>query len=210
MITIAAGVMVTLTEELRVPSAFAIAVTVTLLVAGTEFGAVYNPFESIVPTVKFPPAMPLTCQLTSVFAEKVTAAVNCWVSPACTDTPEGLTLIGKAMVTVASAVLLASAPDMPVMVTVCGLGTVDGAVYRPDPVMVPEVGVPPATPFTSQFTVLLLAFFTSAVNCCVALVATVAVVGEIAIDTALAVVLELLPPPHPHSDSKRMTQTVQE
>src|SRR5437879_1571766 len=116
--------------------------------------------------------------------------------------------MGKAIVTVASAVLLLSATDTAVMVTVGEVGTADGAVYTPDPLIVPKVALPPATPFTRQFTPVVLAFFTSAVNCAVVLVATVELVGEIVIETVPEVLL--LPPPHPPSNSMRIAQMVQE
>jgi hypothetical protein len=153
-------VTVTIAEALRAPSAFDTAVTVTMFGAGTAFGAVYIPFESMVPIVEFPPPMPFTCQLTLVFVEKVTVAVNCRVCAATTDTVPGLTTMGRAIVTVASAVLLLSATDTTVMVTVGEVGTADGAVYNPDPLIVPKVALPPATPFTRQFTPVLLVFCT--------------------------------------------------
>jgi hypothetical protein len=165
VITIAAGVTVKVAVAVRVLSAFETAVTVTTLGVGTEVGAVYNPFESIVPMEEFPPAMPLICQLTPVFVEKLTVAENCRVCAATTDTLAGFTTMGNAMVTLASAVLLVSATDATVIVTVEGLGTADGAVYTPVPLIVPNVELPPATPFTRQITPVLLAFCTVSVNC---------------------------------------------
>ena len=51
-------------------------------------------------------------------------------------------------------------------VTVTGLvGTLDGAVYRPVKEIVPTKELPPATPFTSQFTAVLVVPETVAVNC---------------------------------------------
>ena len=50
----------------------------------------------MVPTVEFPPAMPLTFQVTAVFVVFVTVALNCWVPPRKTVAfgGETLTLIG--------------------------------------------------------------------------------------------------------------------
>ena len=61
---------------------------------------------------------------------------------------------------------------------------------------VPLVASPPLTPFTCQVTAVFVDPVTVAVNCCVVAPATLAVVGEIVIATAVVVVL-FLPPPHP-------------
>ena len=54
--------IVTLAVAVSVVCAWAIAVMVTILLAGTAFGAVYKPFTSIVPKVELPPATPPACQ----------------------------------------------------------------------------------------------------------------------------------------------------
>jgi hypothetical protein len=54
------------------------------------------------------------------------------------------------MVTVAVPDTAVLAADIAVIVTVAGLGTVEGAVYTPLDVMVPTVALPPATPLTSH------------------------------------------------------------
>ena len=64
----------------RVGSAALTANTV-IVPEGAVAGAVYNPEEEIVPTVKFPPAMPFTVQVTAVFDVPVTVALNCWAAP---------------------------------------------------------------------------------------------------------------------------------
>ncbi|MBK5295266.1 MAG: hypothetical protein JJE04_26765 [Acidobacteriia bacterium] len=48
-------------------------------VAG-EDGAVYNPLAATVPTVEFPPAIPLTDQVTLILVALLTLAVNCFVA----------------------------------------------------------------------------------------------------------------------------------
>src|SRR5437660_679950 len=89
-----------------------------------------------------------------------------------------LTGAGGVIVICAEDDLLGSACDMAVTVTVAGLGTVTGPVYKPELEIVPVVVFPPVTPFTCQVTAVLLVFCTVAVNCCVPPVVTVAEVGE--------------------------------
>jgi hypothetical protein len=68
------------------------ALIMTAFEPGTLVGAVYRPVESIVPFVVFPPATPFTNQLTVVFDEPVTVAVNCFGgSPARTFAEPGET-----------------------------------------------------------------------------------------------------------------------
>jgi hypothetical protein len=81
-------------------------------------------------------------------------ALNCWEWPTCTlelvgeietDTVAGVIVTDALADTVDCAVLRAvtvTEPD----------GTVAGAVYSPADEIVPTVELPPATPFTSQFT----------------------------------------------------------
>jgi hypothetical protein len=206
VITIGGRVTVTVDEAVLEVSAVDTAVTVTGFCDGTELGAVYNPFVSIVPKVAFPPVAPLTCQVTAVFVEKVTAAENCWVCPAPTDAVAGVTAMGKAMVTLASAVLLTFATEIAVMVTAGTLGTAAGAVYRPVPEIVPWVASPPVAPLTFQVTSLLVSCRV-AVNCWVPLMVTVALVGEMDMGWLLEL---LLPPPHPQNTARRATQAAQE
>ena len=73
-----AGITDTLAFALDVGWATLCAVTVTEP-EGTFAGAVYIPDEETVPTVAFPPAVPLTIQLTAVLLLPETEAVNCWV-----------------------------------------------------------------------------------------------------------------------------------
>jgi len=72
-----------------VPSAALVAVIVRLFGEGRFNGAVYSPVSVIVPTVLFPPAIPLTLQFTDVLAVPVTAAVNCTVFPTSTSAVVG-------------------------------------------------------------------------------------------------------------------------
>jgi len=47
---------------------------------------------------------------------------------------------------------LESAAGAALIVIAFELGKLAGAVYTPDPLIVPVVALPPATPFTDQFT----------------------------------------------------------
>src|SRR5439155_20373371 len=60
------------------------------------------------------------------------------------------------MVTLVLSLFVGSAMLVALTDTCAGLGTWAGAVYRPEEEIVPTVAVPPATPFTSQVTFLLL------------------------------------------------------
>jgi hypothetical protein len=115
-------------------------------------------------------------------------------------------------VIVAEADFVPSLTDVAVNVTVAGFGTVEGAVYV---IAVPEALVvadndphPPAvahaaahvTPFAA------LSLLTVAVKLCVALVATVAVVGATVTAPAVAPPLVLAPPPHPPNSTIPATE----
>jgi hypothetical protein len=60
---------------------------------------------------------------------------------------------------------LVSAELVALIVTVAGLGTPAGAVYKPDEVTVPMVELPPAMLFTDQVITVLVELTTVAVNC---------------------------------------------
>src|ERR1700733_4758529 len=88
------------------------------------------------------------------------------------------------MVTAALADLLESALLTALTVTVSGSTARFGALYRPLALTVPRVALPPWTLFTNQVTAVLVVFATVAVNCLLALRATLALVGEILTLTA--------------------------
>ncbi len=105
-------------------------------------------------------------------------AVNCWVWPVGTEALDGLTLTVTLERIATEAESEAGAPgglEVAVTVTVDGEGRIDGAVYSPSGVIVPTVALPPIIPFTSQVTD--LPPDAQAVNCCVAPMETVALVG---------------------------------
>lgn len=89
-------------------------------------------------------------------------------------------------VTEAEAVLVVSAFDVALSVTVAGFGTVLGALYRPLDEIVPTVPLPPTIPFTFHVTDVLADPCTVAVNCRVCFTRTDALVGEIATVTVTA------------------------
>ena len=103
-----------------------------------------------VPTVELPPTTLSTDHVTAVLVAPWIEAVNCcvpvlskWIDPAVE--PGMLTDSVILMVTLAEADLVLSAWLVAVMMTVCGLGTKAGAVYRPDADIVPTVELPPVT-----------------------------------------------------------------
>ena len=73
--------MVTLADPESDVFADKTAVTVTVAGLGMVPGAVYNPFEVMVPDAALPPGVPFTCQVTAVFVVPVTVAVNCVLAP---------------------------------------------------------------------------------------------------------------------------------
>jgi hypothetical protein len=80
-------------------------------------------------------------------------------------------------VAMAEPILVESATDTAVIVTVAGVGTVMGAVYTPDAEIIPTVALPPAVPLTLQLTAVLEAPVTAAVNVCVIPTVTLMVAG---------------------------------
>lgn len=125
----------------------------------------------MVPTVELPPATPFTCQFTAVLEDPVTVGVNAFVCPTVTFALVGLTdteTTGAAwIVTLAVAFFVVSACEIAFTVAVGVLGTLAGAVYTPEALMVPLVESPPATPFTCHVTLVLEVPVTVAVNACV-------------------------------------------
>src|SRR5271168_3349597 len=77
------------------------------------------------------------------------------------------TTISLTIETVAVADFAGSAALVAVTCTLAGDGKSAGAVYAPAVVMVPEVAVPPGTPFTFQVTAVLAVPVTAAVKVCV-------------------------------------------
>jgi hypothetical protein len=76
-----------------------------------------------------------------------------------------------------------------------GFGTVAGAVYKPLVEIVPTVVLPPDTSLTLHATAVLLVPVTLAVNCCVPLTSTGALLGVIEIPTTGGGETDELPPP---------------
>lgn len=177
--------MVTLALPLFVASATLVAVIVTLGGDGGAIGAVYiaeaAPFATIVPTVPFPPAIPLTLHATPCagLPEAVTLAVKSSDVPAAivTDGGETPTTISSCSVMVADALAAASTALAAEMLNVVDVGRTAGAVYSPVPEIVPNVELPPATPSTAQLTPAFVVPLTLAWNCCVCPRNSVALAG---------------------------------
>jgi hypothetical protein len=72
--------------------------------------------------------MPFTAQVTAVFAEPRSAAVNCCVPVTCTEVEVKLSVSEMLMPTAAEADFVVSAWLVAVMVTFVGVGTIAGAV----------------------------------------------------------------------------------
>jgi|SRR6516225_5056732 len=85
--------MVTLAEPESDAFADKTAATVTVAGLGMALGAVYNPFEVIVPVAALPPGVPFTCQVTAVFVVPVTVAVNCVLAPGLSVALAGVTVM---------------------------------------------------------------------------------------------------------------------
>jgi hypothetical protein len=83
---------VTALLPVAVASAELTARTVTVLELGTVAGATYMPDELIVPVAAVPFATPFTCQVTAVFDDPATAALNDCVAPARTFALAGETV----------------------------------------------------------------------------------------------------------------------
>ena len=85
--------------------------------------------------------------------------------------------------TSAEADAVGSAWDVAVTVANCGVGTREGAVYRPPDVTAPQALPAHPYPETLQITAVFVVPVTVALNCCCAPVFTVALAGEMLIDT---------------------------
>ena len=82
------------------------------------------------------------------------------------------------MVTTADADCDTSICDVAFTMIVASVGTVDGAVYKPPEVMLPQLDPEQAAPLMLQSTAVLLLPATVARNCCWPSIATTAFVGE--------------------------------
>jgi hypothetical protein len=119
----------------------------------------------------------------------VTVAVKTRVSdvPMVAVEGETETRIPESIVTVALAVADCTALETAVTVTVLGVGTAEGAVYKPVVLIVPWVESPPVTLLTCQMTDTSVGPVTVARNCCDAPTETVAE-GRFKVTVAAAVV----------------------
>jgi len=113
-------------------SATLAALIVTVEEPGAVAGAVYNPSPEINPTVRFPPAIPFTLQVTPVFELPVTVAAYCDELPNVTEVaPLSVRVTvggGVTSVTVRLRATEGSATLVAVIVTVKDPDTLAGAV----------------------------------------------------------------------------------
>lgn len=141
---------------------------VTFAPPGRICGAVKVPFASIVPQAPGH-AAPLRLHriVGSGCPELVrVAAKSCWAPnstvAAGEETPSTMSLV---IVTIAVAMITGLAALAAVICTFAGDGKSDGAVNIPSAEIVPAALLPPAIPFTLQFTAALLVPVTAAVSC---------------------------------------------
>lgn len=167
--------MVTFAVALFDGSATLTALTLTGFDDGTAPGAVYSPAVLMVPTVELPPAIPFTFHVTRWSLLFCTVARNWAVRRIRTVAETGeivtLTWAGAWMVTLADPVAVGVDTVVACTCTVAGLGTADGAEYRPLESTYPTSVFPPGTPFTDQVAGWL------AVNCWIPRVVTTALDG---------------------------------
>src|SRR5579862_805122 len=109
---------------------------------------------------------------------------------------------GWPMVTRALADLLGSACEIAFTFTVGGVGSVAGATYTPNVLMVPTLLLPPFTLLTCQVTVVFVVLMTVALNTCDDPGASVTALG----DTLTEIIGGgVEPPPHPASSNAAQT-----
>ena len=178
---IVTGAMATLLESAELTAAM-----FTVAGDGAVAGAVYRPEPEIVPTVELPPVTAFTSQVTAVFDEPVTDAVNCCVWPVWIEADAGEieteTVAEPAVKLIsATALLVESALLVAPMFTDAGNVTAGGAVYNPELEIVPITALPPGTPFTVHVTAVFVVPVSDAVNCFVCPAWIEAVAGEIEI-----------------------------
>jgi hypothetical protein len=168
--TLIGGTIVTAAVADLEGSATEVAVTETCGEAGTADGAVNRPEELIVPHAVPEQPLPEMVQETAAFDVPDTLAVNCCEVPITTwaDAGEIFTATNGRTVTVAVLDLVGSASDVAVTDTCAGLGTVDGAWYRPAEDIVPHAVPLQPLPATVQEMPAFEVLLTVAVNCCVA------------------------------------------
>ena len=114
-----------------------------------------------------PPATPFTAQVTAPLDTPETEALNCILSPTCRLSEAGDTTTLATTCSFCVSDLVGSA-WLTAVIVILGLGgRVEGGVYSPSALIVPEVELPPVIPLTCQFTAEFEVRKTCAVNCCV-------------------------------------------
>jgi hypothetical protein len=156
-----------------------------------------------VPEALSPPIFPFTSQLTVVFETPATVAVNCCGWNNCTVVVDGETEMLSVTVTEELADFVVSAALVAVTVIDAGLGTVAGALNKPEEDMVPTVLFPPAVPPTLHVTAVFELPATVAENCLVAPTARFAVPGvTVTVTVGVGAGFEFLLP-QPSNDNRK-------
>ncbi|MGA7767407.1 MAG: hypothetical protein WCA27_14435 [Candidatus Sulfotelmatobacter sp.] len=169
MVTVTTGTIVTVALADLVGSATDVAVTEKNGGFGGTAGAVNSPEGLTVPHVSPAQPIPVIVHVTAVLEEPVTVALNCF----CALTPtwalvgdmEIATTLPEVIVTVADPDLVGSESKVAVTVTIGGFGGVEGAVYSPLALMLPQADPLHPVPAMLQITRGLELPLTAAVNC---------------------------------------------
>ena len=131
----AGGLRVTVPDAFFVVSLTLVAITATVCTLAMDAGAVYKPVLLTDPTDG------LMDHVTAVLPSPVTVAVNCCVCPARSVALAGLTETGESSVTVEERLFVGSATLVAVTIMLRWLPRIAGAVYKPDALIVPTVGL---------------------------------------------------------------------
>jgi len=195
------GLIVTVALACLLVSATLVTVTVAWMVDVTV-GAVNSPELRPVSPPELEIVPTLALHVTAVSVVLATVAVKACVPPEATVVLVGEIAIetGRAvpaglMVTLAVATFVESAVLVAVMVA-CSVEVTVGAVNNPDAEIVPT--------FAVQVTVVLLALFTVAANCCTPPESIVAVTGSIVMLTAIEALLEFPLMENPAQDAVKV------
>lgn len=151
------------------------------------------PLLSTVPHAAPLQPLPLTLHVTPDAG--LTCALNCCVPLRATVAMDGTTpIVMPTTLTLDFPDFVVSAAEVAVTVTVCWLGTDDGAVYSPLLLTLPHADPEQPEPETLHVTAVLLVPLTLAVNCCVKVTPTVLVPPGV---TVTDIPLGCGPPPPP-------------
>jgi hypothetical protein len=169
MVTWTTGTMVTAELADLVGSATEVAVTERNGGLGGTAGAINRPDWFTVPQIVPAQPVPVIFQVTAVLEEPLTIALNCFCAftPICAVVGEMeiATATPEEIVTVAEADLVGSESNVAVTVTIGGFGALNGAVYSPLELMLPQLDPLQPLPETLQIITGFELPLTEALNC---------------------------------------------